>query len=163
MLLTLALVSVLPWLPFGHHATAAAPANPAQSHSRIAGWTLSVRRDPFVGSAVCQLYRGRASYERQALVLRLPPRTDTAAAVYRVDGGAPTPVFADRAAIASLGFALWRDQLDNPSGGLVRIPYAKLTAAHQVQLETRLRGRIWSFPLDGLPAAVAAEHSAGCA
>jgi hypothetical protein len=164
MPLTPALMSMLIAFPFlhGKPASVASPAPQAQSRSTIQGWRLTVRRDLFTGRNTCRLVRGRQALDRQVLVLRLPSKVDTTAAVYRVDWGAPMPAVDDRAAVASLGLALWRDDLTNPSGGLVRIPYAKVASAHTVAVEARPRGRIWTFSLSGLPAAVAAAKAANC-
>jgi hypothetical protein len=152
---------------FGHglplHLHGPSKAHRTVSVQKIGGWKLTVRRDTFVGAAACRLTRGRAAYEQGAVTISLPPATDTAAAVYRIDGGAPRAAAADQMAIASLGLPVWRDDLDNPSGGLVRIPAARLTGAGLVQIETRLGGRVWRVPVANLGAALAAAKTAGCA
>ncbi len=165
MSLTPVLISLLIWLPVGHHAKMdrVVAANPPPTHARIGRWRLTVRRDTFAGRATCRLSRGPLSYERRTLVLTLSPKLDTSLAVYRVDWGAPTPVAADRGAIASLGFSIWQDNLSNPSGGLVRVPYARLAAAHAIEVEPRPGAPVWRFSLDGLSGAVAAANRAGCA
>jgi hypothetical protein len=149
-------------LPFLGHASH--PSRPARAASaqRIGGWTLRVRRDAFAGTASCRLTRGRASYEHGAVIFRLPSRTDTGAAVYRIDAGAPTPVVADQMAIASLGLPIWQDDLANPSGGVVRIPAAKLEGAGLVGIEARRGGRVWRVRIDNLAAALQAAGKAGC-
>jgi hypothetical protein len=146
---------------FGHHA----PRHPVQRSAftrRIDGWTLGVRRDAFAASALCRLTRGRAAYDRGVVVFRLSPGTDTSAAVYRIDDGPPRPVTADQMAVASLGLPIWQDDLDNPSGGVVRIPAGKLAGARLVRIETRLNGHVWRARVDHLDAALEASREAGC-
>jgi hypothetical protein len=156
----LALFPMLIWLPFAH-----APANgptTVLTQKRIGDWTLTVQHDPFADQTGCRLASGRQSYERGALVIRLPRKIDTADAVYRIDKGPPMFVSWDRSTLASLGFALWQDDLENPSAGLVRIPVAKLATASTVQVEARPGNRVWTFSLKGFPAALAAAKQAGC-
>ena len=47
----------------------------------VAGWTVRVRGDAFSGGAACQVSRGGADYQRQALVFLLRPTIDTQSAV----------------------------------------------------------------------------------
>lgn len=131
--------------------------------SHVGDWTLKTRLDRFAGERSCTLSRGRIDYQRQALVFRLSTHTDTAAALYRIDGAEPVAVRADEAELASLGFALHNDDLDNPSGGLVRIPAHRLATAGEVQIEAGPgRGPV-KFKIGGLAAALDAARAAGCA
>jgi hypothetical protein len=143
--------------PHAPHRTRAAFAQ------RIGGWTLRVHRDPFAGTQACSLTRGRASYEQGTVVFRLSSRTDSAAAVYRIDSGPPTPVVADQMAIAKLDLPVWQDDLANPSGGMVRIPAAKLAGASLVRIEARRGGRVWRVRIDDLGPALQEAAKAGCA
>jgi hypothetical protein len=166
MSLPLSLVGLILWIPFVYHGKPSCgpfAARPAQSRRVIEGWRLTVRQDRFTGRNTCLVARGRQSLDRQVLVLRLPETVDTSRAVYRVDWGAPMAVSDDRAVVATLGHALWRDDLFNPSGGLVRIPYAKVANAHMIAVEAQPGGRIWTFSLAGLSAALAAAKSSQCA
>jgi hypothetical protein len=162
--MSLSLLPLMFWLPFAH----SQPANPTQTHGaarpqQVGAWTLSVRTDTFAGVTTCRLIRGHTTYERGAVTFHLPPKVDTSAALYRIDGEAPTPAKADNMAIAALGFALWQDDKANPSGAVVRIPAPKLMTARQVQIEPRLRThQIYSFNVDGLPPALAAAKAKGC-
>ena len=144
-----------PHLPWPH---AAGP----RTVSHVAGWTLAARLDTFAGERSCTLSRGRVDYRRQALVFHLPARVDTAAALYRIDGAAPVAVRADEAELASLGFALHNDDLDNPSGGLVRIPAHRLAVAGEVQIEAAPGRRPVTFKIGGLSEALDAARAAGC-
>ena len=130
--------------------------------SHVGGWVLKAHLDRFAGERSCTLSRGRIDYQRQALVFRLPARVDTDAALYRIDGGEPIAVRADEAELAGLGFALHNDDLDNPSGGLVRIPVHRLASAGAVQIEAAPGRRPVKFRIGGLAAALDAARAAGC-
>ncbi len=130
--------------------------------SRIGGWTLDIAGYPFAGGQGCRLYRRGIHYERSALVFHLPPRTDTAAAVYRIDGGPPRAARDDQAALARLGFLLENDALDNPSGGLVRVPEALLAGAAEIRIAAWPGARPVAFDLAGFAAARALADRAGC-
>ncbi len=155
----LALLPMLIWLPFGHPAPK--PTKVLKT-THIGAWTLTVKSDPFAGQAGCRLTNGRQSYERGALVIQLPRKINTADAVYRIDGGPPMFASWDQPALASLGFALEEDNLDNPSGGLVRIPVTKVASAKAIKVEARPRDKMWKFSLVGFDAALAAAKQAGC-
>lgn len=132
------------------------------TEARIGRWKLTVRHDVFAGGVSCGLVNGRLGYERGALIVRLPRSTDTSAALYRIDGGSAMAAANDYSSLAVLGFAVWQDNLRNPSGGLVRIPASKIATARELTLEAAPSSRVWNFPLDGLPAALAAWKDAGC-
>ena len=138
-------------VPWGHH-----------SPNPLAGWALHVQTDHFSGAAICSLTKGRMSYERQAITFHLPYRINTFTAVYRIDGGPPRAVQDDQMDLARLGFALHRDDLANPSGGLVRIPADRLLHAGAISIETSTKYRPFRFTLNGLPAALDAAARAGC-
>ena len=139
-----------------------APWPHAAEVSRVEGWTLKARLDRFSGERSCTLSRGRIDYQRQALVFHMAAGANTVAARYRIDGAAPVPARADEAELAGLGFALHNDDLDNPSGGLVRIPVHRLTSAGEVQIEAAPGRTPVKFKIGGLSAALQAAHGAGC-
>jgi hypothetical protein len=85
---------------------------------------LELRTDSFAGRTDCRVRRGRLSYERQAQVVHLPARLNTFDAAYRIDGGRLMLARDAAADLAAQGFALSDDDLQNPSGGLVRISAA---------------------------------------
>jgi hypothetical protein len=152
----LALIALLSLpLPWGH---APKPADPRH----FGAWTLNVRVDSFSTGHVCKLSRPGAEYRRQAVVFHLSPNVDTSQAVYRIDAGAPRAVRDDQVTLARLGFALNNDDLDNPSGGLVRIPVDQLLGAAAVRIETTAFGRARKFDIAGLKPALAAAGAAGC-
>jgi hypothetical protein len=144
-------------LPFTHpHAPDAQP-----YRQRIGAWTLSATRYEFAGAVKCELTSRHARYERGALVLRLPERIDTSGAVYRIDGGAPHWTSQDAFQLAKLGFRLSEDNLDNPSEGLVRIP-APSDDIRSVAVQTSAGGRLRTFTVNGLGAALYVAKGVGC-
>jgi hypothetical protein len=150
----LAAMLSLPWL--GH------PSDVRREHHRVGPWSLTVIHQSFAGRTQCRLDAPGVDYVRGAVELHLSPRADTFDAVYRIDGGPPRSVRADALEIASLGFALHRDDLWNPSGGLVRIPAHALAGAAQVAVQTRPGAGIHRFRVDGLTQALEAARNAGC-
>jgi hypothetical protein len=143
------------------------PADAKRDHnvevSRIAGWTLKVRLDRFTGRRTCLLsFWSRIDYERGALVFHLAPRIDTSAAAYRVNDGVVIEARDDLPDLARRGFLLEDDNLDNPSGGLVRIPEARLAGARSVRIEPGPNQRSFLFNIAGFPSARDRAHTAGC-
>ena len=142
------------------------PSGHASSHKEtghIAGWTLRVQRDDFAERVTCQLSKPKVSYSREALVFQLSLPSDTSGAVYRIDGGSPALARDDAVELVRLGFALHNDDLDNPSGGLVRIPARRLLDSRVVNIEIKSNHRPATFKIEGLREALAAATKAGCA
>jgi hypothetical protein len=153
--LLLALSLVLPhWTPRGQQHLSL----PWRTHREqgVNGWKLTVRLDRFTYRRTCSLHRDYVHYERQALVFHLPPYIDTSHAAYRIDNGTPRWVSADAMDLARLGFALHDDDLNNPSGGVVRITLARLAGGRQVEIEPKPFGPWMRFHADGIQAALAA-------
>jgi hypothetical protein len=155
----IALSALMAVLSFGHAGHAASAATPA---SHRGGWTLHARQDGFTGQTSCRLVRGHAEWRRGAVTFHLGGNVDTSGAVYRIDDGPAMTAASDQPAVAALGFAIWRDDLANPSAGVVRIPAEKLASAHLVRIEAHI-GRVYGFGVDGLTAAVEAAKAKGCA
>lgn len=128
----------------------------------IAGWTLKVRVDNFSGGRICSLKNGKITYQRQAIVLHLPDTIDTTQAIYRVDNGPVQLSRDDDVSIAHLGFAIDQPVLDNPSGGLVRIPASKVLGAALLQIELSAFGHPRRYNISGLGAALTAAATNGC-
>ncbi|HWE98529.1 MAG TPA: hypothetical protein VG248_01925 [Caulobacteraceae bacterium] len=160
-------------LPFHHHAArdaaAARPGAPtahlrfrADSRFRVGRWLLHVRRERFTGAETCSVEARREHIERQALVLQFPRAVDTANASYRIDGAAALNVADDRPGLAIQGFQVWKDDLANPSGAVVRVPLSRLSGAQAVRVEPRRNGHVWAFRVEGLSAALAAAKREGC-
>lgn len=156
MLPRLALIAMIALpLPWGHGTMKTV-------RRRVAGWTLTVRKDSFSGRTLCRLSRGHAAYSRGALTLRLSARVNSAGAVYRVDGGPALRAEDDEMEIARLGFALHDDSLANPSGGLVRIPERRVLQARTVSIQAVPGRQPAVFRISGLAEALAAGQAAGC-
>jgi hypothetical protein len=128
----------------------------------VGRWTLGIRRDRFSGGATCRLYRHGVHYERGALVIGLPRKVDTFVAIYRLDDGPPVRVRDELDAMALAGFAVHADDLDNPSGGLVRVPEGRALDARWLRIEAPPRRFLFSYRIEGLRAAIAAARLAGC-
>jgi hypothetical protein len=140
---------------FGHGAS-----DPA-AH-RIGAWTVRERTDRFTHRSTCAVGRPRVRYDREALVLQLPARLDTSAAVYRIDGGPVISVREDAMELARLGFALQDDDLANPSGGRVTVPARRLAGARTIRIEAKPGGAVYSFEVDGLADALDAAARLKC-
>jgi hypothetical protein len=140
---------------FGHGA-------PDHATRRVGAWTVRTHADRFTHASICALSRPQVRYERQALVLQLPARLDTSAAVYRIDDGPLIAVREDAMELARLGFALHDDDLANPSGGRVTVPARRLAGARTVRVEVKPRGAVYKFKVEGLAGALDAAGGLGC-
>ena len=156
MIPLLAVVSLL------HMGPAVHPSPGAETRRRFGGWTLQTRADPFRGALTCRLGADRMHVERGVLIVHLSRGADTGDAVYRLDGGAPVATRAEAMDMARRGLALTQDRLDNPSGGLVRIPAEQAAAAHALDVQSGPGRTPSRFRLDGLGAALEAARAAGC-
>jgi hypothetical protein len=130
-----------------------------EHHTKIAGWTLDWRNDPFSQRQICRLHRGAVDYERQALVFHLPRQVDTSIAAYRIDGAPALFARNDAADLARLGFALHDDDLANSSAGVVRIVLQRLKGARNVVIEPKPFGARFRFTVEGLDSALAEARS----
>ena len=140
---------------FGHGAS--------EHVTHIGAWTVRARTDRFTHGASCEVLRPHVRYERQAVVLQLPRRVDTSAAVYRIDDGPLISVGVDAMELARLGFALHGDDLANPSGGRVIVPARRLVEAQAIRVEARPHGAVYRFEVGGLASALDAAAGLGCA
>jgi len=153
----LALLLALALWPF--HGPDPAPAR----HQRVAGWVVETHRDRFTGHLTCQVHRGRVSVARKAVIFHFPVRIDTFDAAYRIDGGPLWRARDDAAELASMGFRLHDDDsLDNPSGGIVRIPAHRLEGAQRVRIEAAPYAKAYQFALAGLDGALDVASNRGC-
>jgi hypothetical protein len=130
--------------------------DPSEFHSKVAGWTLEARKELFTGRQVCRLHRGMVEYQRRTLVFHLPQTADTSDAAYRIDDGAPYWVRFDQAALARRGFRLHDDDLQNPSGGIVRITLDRVGDARSVIIEPKPFGFWRRFTVQGIREALTA-------
>ncbi|HEX4182665.1 MAG TPA: hypothetical protein VHY34_05360 [Caulobacteraceae bacterium] len=153
---TLALIPLLlfPWSsPHGGERT---------DNRHIGEWRLRTNTDAFSGQLTCRLSANHIEYGRGVLTFHLDRRVDTTNAVYRVDDGVPVTVRSEIMDMARRGFAVYQDDLANPSGGLVRIPEGRLLKARAVAIEAAPKGPIAVFKVAGFAAALDAASKAGC-
>jgi hypothetical protein len=130
---------------------------------RVGEWRLTVHREAFTGATTCRLMRRWMEFRRQTLIIHLPTRIDSSSAVYRIDQGAAFWTRDDQMRMARKGFALDNDNLNNPSGGLVRIPAERLVGARLVFIEAVANTpRPYMFRIDGLDKALVLAGQMGC-
>ncbi len=136
------------------------PWGPRDTRSQIEGWTLRVHTDRFAEHTTCRLSKRYIYYDRGALVFQLSSRANTIAAIYRIDGGPPRAASDDAMEFARLGFAIYNDDLTNPSAGLVRIPEGRLRAARAIVIE--VKRSLFKFDVSSFAAALQGARHAGC-
>jgi len=139
------------------------PADLHRERLHVGLWTVTVVQARFAERAQCRLSARGMDWERGALVIQLSPKADTFDAVYRIDGGPPHSVRGDAPELARLGFALHKDDLSNPSGGLVPILGSTLAGAAEVAVQVRPGAPVRRFRVDALARALEAARTAGCA
>jgi hypothetical protein len=156
------MISQLTILAFALSALWGGPHEVQHHHSRIGRWRLEVTTDGFAQRTRCALRSGPIVYHRGALVFQLPHAIDTTAAVYRIDDGPPVDQRRNAMRLAELGFSLHDDQLDNPSGGLVRIPEDEVGAGRKVRIASGAFRAPLSYSIEGFAVAREAARQAGC-
>jgi hypothetical protein len=151
--LSLVALLLLPWL----HGDA------RHIKATFGDWTLNVQRDAFGARTACKLSSRNVNYQRQSLVIHFAKNIDTTSAAYRIDGGAPIWARWDQMEAARLGFAIESGGLENPSGGLVIIPVARLNGAHLLAVRARPTDQPRLIKIDGLAVALDKAAAMGCA
>ena len=132
--------------------------------SRTAGWRITARQDRFASATpTCTLRRGSMSVQRGVVVFSFPRSTDTANAQFRLDDGALQTAGSVAVEVAGAGVQLVTPDLKNPSSGRVAIPLRVVEAAHKVSIRPNTRSSHRDFILDGLPTALEAAKTLGCA
>ncbi len=126
------------------------------------GWRLARTDDAFKGSVGCRLELEDVRYLQGVVTFSFGRRTDTANALFRVDGGPLRSVGEVGPEVAGLGASYLTRNTLNPSDGRVRLPYAALKGARRVDIRANDRRPHRSFALDGLAAALAEAHARGC-
>ena len=145
---------------FGHGRTAG---EIQTTISRVQGWRIEMRRDRFLDTSSCRLRRGPMTLDRGVMVFHFPRAVDTAAADFRIDGGAAQSVGAVGVEVAGHGVALTGDNLRYPGDGRVAIPVRLLRSAQVVAIRPNAGRRHRTFDLTGLNAALEASQRQGCA
>jgi hypothetical protein len=131
-------------------------------HWHVQHWVVTVDTHRFTGDKTCRLVNGPVDYRRDALVFHFSDQVDTSNAIYRVDAGAPRTAQSDLIDLAKLGFSLYAPSLDNPSGGLVRIPTTRLQGASLVWIQAQTGKYPIKFTIAGFAAALDVARNAGC-
>jgi hypothetical protein len=131
-------------------------------HWHVQHWRVEVATHRFTGDKSCRLENGPVDYRRHALVFHFPTQVDTSNAIYRVDAGMPRTSQSDLIDLAKLGFSLYAPSLDNPSGGLVRIPTMRLQGASLVWIQPQIGRYPIEFTIAGFAAAMDIARTAGC-
>jgi len=162
-------MNALPLLLFGSLFGLLHPAAPVTTTKTygVGEWVLVVKTDSFRQTSRCTIsnHHGRdpdVTIADGMVSFHLGGGTDVSDAWYRLDGGPPRAVRDDYAALIAQGAFAEAERLDNPSGGVVRLPLASLgragTAAFQVTRASQLK----QFKLGNMrPVSDAAERS-GC-
>ncbi len=153
---------------FGHHAPPAArgarpPSTTVTSrHERVGQWLLTVTRDPFAQTTVCDL-RGRSMLlARGAMTFYFGGKTETLDALYKVDDGRAVSWRVNAVALAASGALTQSEDLANPSGGRVAVPVKTLAGARYISIRPSLHVRARVYSVADLPAALARADADGC-
>jgi hypothetical protein len=131
-------------------------------HWHVQHWLVEVATHRFTGDKTCKLVNGPVDYRRHTLVFRFPVQVDTSNAIYRVDAGMPRAARSDLIDLAELGFSLYAPNLDNPSGGLVRIPTKRLQGASLVWIQAQTGKYPIEFTIAGFASAMDTARANGC-
>jgi hypothetical protein len=139
------------------------PAQVETQRVNLRPWTLLVSKDRFTGAVTCLAQGRHMSIQDDVVLFDLGPRQDTAAAVYKLDGGAARKTLASVPAGMLPRAVLDRTPLDNPSNGLVALPLASVSGVRRVDIRANARTQPVGFDLSGVPALLKAEAAHGCA
>ena len=102
---------------------------PRIERRHVAGWTVTVRSDPFAAERSCKIESRRIRLQGPIVWFDLGAAERTQEVIYRIDGGPPQDL--ESAHLDPL--TLSQDEaLNNPSGGEVGLPAALLTEARFV-------------------------------
>lgn len=127
------------------------------------GWRLQQTRDTFTGITACRLDSRQVRYGGGVVTFSFGRRTDTANALFRVDGGPLRSAGEVGPEAAALGAALRSDRNTwNPTDGRVVIPWSQLKAAARVDIRPNARTYHRAFDLGALRTAVEAARAQGC-
>ena len=167
MLGAIAALALLPHLhlpnpPFGRLAPSRPP-EVAKSRANLpGGWRLMRTDDRFTGAVGCKLEREDVRLFAGVVTFSFGHRTDTANAIYRLDGGPLRAAGELGPEVAGHGVSYISGDSWNPSDGRVRVPWTTLAGAQRIEIRANPKRRSRSFALDSLDAAVAAARQGGC-
>jgi len=130
--------------------------------TRLGAWTLVRTVDPFIKSVNCKLYAQGISYENGVVAFQFSRSARTYDAVYSLDGAAPVSWRINALELARLGAAFSSNDVENPSGGQVSIPYSVLSSSVTLTIRPDANGGTRTIRLDPLHAARRAASGMGC-
>lgn len=136
----------------------------ARHRSRAGDWQLDLARNGFSASLECRLRAGggRAIFRSGAVGFRFRSGWDVGRAVYRVDGGPPRSWRDDLPELIRLSAPVDSGGLDNPSAGVVWIPFRLLADANSVAIQPRPDRRARTVHLRGLKGLLVLARERGC-
>ena len=161
-MLTPVLLSILNFISWAPDVLHRSPDIKQQSVT-VSGWRLDMKRDGFADSTSCVLRRHQIEVAGGVVTFYFRGGVDTANAQVRIDGAPAQPSNRYALEVADQGVPLGGSDLRNPSGGRVNIPLRVLVDARSVSVRPNLASRHRTYSLAGLPRAVAAAQSQGCA
>ena len=129
---------------------------------RFGPWTLEIQRDAFTGVLSCSLRAHRMVFMHASVAFQFSPNLNTFDADYRRDSAAAMPWRTNLMALAGHGVRFQTDDLRNPSGGLVAIPYNAIMGAQAVWIRPSPRSTPVRFKVDRLPIALEVAKRDGC-
>lgn len=133
-------------------------------HVAAGDWRLDVAVNHFSGSLICRLRsrRGRMRYQAGAVGFAFNKGWHVGDATYRIDNGVSRSTRADFAALIARAAPIDSGSMDNPSGGVVWIPYDDLAHAISVTIQARPDRQPRTFRLTGLKGLYATAVARGC-
>ena len=152
----------LPNPPFGR----LPPPRPREAFASRArlpgGWRLTRTDDRFTQTVGCRLERGDVRLVSGVVTFSFGRNTDTANAIYRLDGGLVRAAGELGPEVAGHGVSYLSGNTWNPSDGRVRVPWTTVAGARSIDIRANPKRRPRAFVLDSLDAAVAAARQDGC-
>lgn len=132
--------------------------------SALGDWRLRIERNRFSGEIQCRLRFHDKSivYASHALGFRFSKHLNTSRATYRIDGEPVKRWRDDLPELVDLGAPIDGPRLDNPTGGTVWIPVAKLQDANRVTIQPRPNRHPVVFRLRGFSGLLAIAQAQGC-
>lgn len=168
MLGAIAALALLPHLhlpnpPFGRLPPPEAARAAATTRAQLpGGWRLSRTKDDFTETVGCKLERRDVRLFSGVVTFSFGRNTDTANAIYRLDGGPVRTAGELGPEVAGHGVSYMTGNTWNPSDGRVRVPWTTLTGARSIDIRANPKRHPRAFALDSLDAAVAAARDGGC-
>ncbi len=130
--------------------------------TRLGAWTLVQTIDPFLKATNCELYSDDVLYENGVVVFQFPRHTQTYDAVYSLNGTAPVSWRINALELARKGASFSSDDVENPSGGQVSIPFSVLSKSVTITVRPNATGKSHTLRLAPLLGARAKALLMGC-